>query len=579
MGDDPPVILDGKHLTLDTVARVARHPTQPVTLTPEAVDRVIRARAVVNHLLERNAVAYGITTGFGHFANVTISPHDAAQLQRNILMSHAVGTGPALPAAVVRAMILIRANTLAAGYSGVRLPTLQACLDLLNRNVVPVVPAQGSLGASGDLAPLAHLALVLIGEGEAWFNGECLPGGEALRRAGLSPVILAAKEGLALTNGTAGMCAIGSLTTVDAESLARVADIASALSLEALHGTSAAFDPRIHQARPHPRQIACADYLRQLLAGSQFLRDAAIGYRPEVPGDRFQAASPASPPATVPATDFSLPYTPPPPPLPQDAYTLRCIPQVHGAARDAIAYARWALEIELNSAVDNPLIFVDDEAGQATPSPAGDARQVGDLSYTVLSGGNFHGEPIAFAMDFLKIALTEIGNISERRLARLTDDASNLGTLPPFLIQHGGVNSGFMLVQYTAAALASENKVLAHPASVDTIPTSANTEDHVSNGMTAARQAQTILENVTTIVACELFAAAQGIDFRRQVLGKDARLGRGTGVAYQLIRERVPFLEQDAIMYPYIAAVRELIVSGELTQAVETALNLSGVNR
>jgi len=332
-------------------------------------------------------------------------------------------------------------------------------------------------------------------------------------------VTLEAKEGLALTNGTALMAAVGVLTTCQAENLACAADVAGCLSLEALHGTPRAFDARIHAARPHPRQVECAAFLRQLIAGSTFTR----------PDDPLNV---------------------------QDAYTLRCIPQVHGAVRDAILYARWVLSIELNSATDNPLIFFDEETGQAT----------------VLSGGNFHGEPLAIAMDYLALALTELGNISERRLTRLTDECSNRETLPAFLIKHGGLNSGFMMTQYTAAALASENKVLAHPASVDTIPTSANTEDHVSMGPAAALQARQIAANVERILALELFAAAQAIDFRREALGPEARLGQGTASAFGLIRQRVPFLDQDAVMYPHMEAVRELVASGELMRVVKDGL-------
>jgi len=517
------IVLDGEHLTLEDVVAVAYAPskgeTVQVILSEGARKKVRRAQRAVEEFVARGEIVYGVTTGFGAFKDRIIPPDQVQQLQRNILMSHAVGVGEPLDEAATRAMMLIRVNTLAKGHSGVREETLQLLLDMLNRGVHPVVPSQGSLGASGDLAPLAHVSLPLIGLGEAVYQGECLTGAEALARAGLSPVTLEAKEGLALTNGTAFMAAVGVLTTCQAENLACAADVAGCLSLEALHGTPRAFDARIHAARPHPRQVECAAFLRQLIAGSTFTR--------------------LDDPLNV-----------------QDAYTLRCIPQVHGAVRDAILYARWVLSIELNSATDNPLIFFDEETGQAT----------------VLSGGNFHGEPLAIAMDYLALALTELGNISERRLTRLTDECSNQETLPAFLIKHGGLNSGFMLTQYTAAALASENKVLAHPASVDTIPTSANTEDHVSMGPAAARQARQIAANVERILALELFAAAQAIDFRREALGPQARLGQGTAPAYQLIRQRVPFLDQDAVMYPYIEAVRELVASGELMRVVKSAL-------
>jgi histidine ammonia-lyase len=514
--------LNGESLTLEDVVNVAESWATPETMQVKiavgAQDKIERARRAVEEFTERGEIIYGVTTGFGAFKDRVISPEQAQVLQRNLLMSHATGVGDPLDEATVRAVMLIRANTLAKGYSGIRLETLEALLALINRGVHPVIPAQGSLGASGDLAPLAHMSLVLIGEGEAFYRGERLPGAAALRRAGLAPIELGAKEGLALINGTAVMAAIGALTTWQAERLSRLADIAGALSLEALHGMPQAFDQRIHAVRPHSHQVDCATHLRNLIEGSEYLC-------------------------------FDDPRHL------QDAYSLRCIPQVHGAVRAAISHARQVIEIELNSATDNPLIFFAED-GKAT----------------CLSGGNFHGEPVALAMDYLAIALAELGNISERRLARLLDEASNQGTLPAFLIKRGGLNSGFMMTQYTAAALASENKVLAHPASVDTIPSSANVEDHASMGCTAARQAREVLENTELILTMELFAAAQGIDFRREMLNGNPRLGKGTAVAYELIRQRVPFLEQDAIMYPYIEAVHQLVSSGELVQAVEKAL-------
>jgi histidine ammonia-lyase len=518
----PQVTIDGQGLTLDAVARVARDASVRVAVAPAASAAVRASRAAVEALLERGAVVYGITTGFGAFKDRRIGPEEAEALQRNILRSHAAGVGEPLSEAATRAMMLIRANTLAKGFSGVRPETLAALVALLNAGVHPIVPSQGSLGASGDLAPLAHMALVLIGEGEAFHAGERLPGAEALARAGLAPLTLTAKEGLALTNGTAMMGAVGGLATVAAENLVAVADIAGALSLEALEGSAQPFDARLHAARPHPRQIDCAAYIRRLLEGSEFLRPAG--------------GSPADP-ARV-----------------QDAYSLRCIPQVHGAVRDAVAYARWALEIELNSATDNPLVFWE-----------------GDES-VALSGGNFHGELMALAMDYLALALADLGNIAERRINRLVDERINDGLLPPFLTAHGGVNSGFMIAHVTAAALASENKTLAHPACVDTIPTSANVEDHVSMGATAARQAAEVLGNVEGILAIELFAAAQAIDFRRARAGRPLRLGRGTAPVYAAIRARVPFLEQDAAMTPHIEAVRGLVVEGELSRLAAEAL-------
>ncbi|MEW5957122.1 MAG: histidine ammonia-lyase [Chloroflexota bacterium] len=511
------IVLDGESLTLEQVLAVANgQPGAPEVVLDEAARaKVERAAQAVTEFLARGEVVYGVTTGFGAFKDRLIKPDEVELLQHNIIYSHAVGVGEPFDRPTSRAVMLIRANTLARGYSGIRPATLQFLLDLLNRGVHPLIPEQGSLGASGDLAPLAHMSLVLLGEGEAEYQGRRLAGAEALRQVSLSPVTLAAKEGLALTNGTAVMSAVGALETYRARRLSRIADIAGCLSLEALHGTPLAFDERLHRLRPYPRQLNCAAYLRALLANSDFTRHHD--------------------PTNV-----------------QDAYTLRCIPQVHGAVRDAIAYARWALEIELNSVTDNPLIFIDDETGETS----------------VLSGGNFHGEPIAIAMDYLSMAMTELGNISERRIMRLTDEASNAHVLPAFLTRHGGLHSGFMITQYTAAALATENKVLAHPASVDTIPTSANVEDHVSMGCTAARQTRQINDNVERILAIELMAAAQGIDFRKEELGQAARLGQGTQPAYNLIREHVPFLEKDAIMYPYIEAVRRLVAGGQLVTAV-----------
>lgn len=518
---DNTVLIDGSRLTIEEVIAVARAEPRMirVELSSEAGRRVDRAADAVARMLDEGRIAYGITTGFGAFKDRVIPRQQVEQLQRNILLSHSVGVGDAFDAAATRAIMLIRANTLARGYSGIRRKTLQLLLDLLNLGIHPVIPQQGSLGASGDLAPLAHMGLVLIGEGWAKIGDEISAGRDALERAGLDPVVLTAKEGLALTNGTSVMCALGVLETYRAERLSRVADIAGALSLEALHGTPEAFDERIHGLRPFPRQMECAAFLRRVLEGSGYVR-----WRD---------------PANV-----------------QDAYTLRCIPQVHGAARDAIAYARWAMEIELNSVTDNPLIFIDDTTGNVD----------------VISGGNFHGEPLAIAFDYLAIAVTELGNISERRIMRLCDEASNTHVLPPFLTTEGGLNSGFMLAQYTAAALATENKVLAHPASVDTIPTSANVEDHVSMGCTAALKLGRIVQNVERILAIELMAAAQGIDFRRRELSSSARLGRGTAPVYELIRDAIPFIERDVLMAPYIEAAYRLIVEDRIEAAAYTGL-------
>lgn len=504
------IILDGESLTFEQVIVVAySEPGEPkVLLADTAMAKVQKCSDAVKTLLDRGEIAYGITTGFGAFKDKIISREEVELLQRNIVVSHAVGVGDAFDIPTTRAIMLIRANTLARGFSGIRVETLQLIIDCLNQGVHPVIPEKGSLGASGDLAPLAHFACVLIGEGEADVGGEIVSGSEALRRTGLSPVTLAAKEGLALTNGTTVMTAVGVIETVRAQRLAETADVSGCLSLEALNGTVSAFDERIHDLRPHPRQMECAAHLRELLAESEFVRD-------------FD-------PTNV-----------------QDAYTLRCMPQVHGACRDAVLYAEWLLKLELNAVTDNPLIFVDEEQ-----------------NIDVISGGNFHGEPLALAFDYLKIALTELGNISERRIMRLTDEASNAHVLPPFLTEHGGLNSGFMIVQYTAAALCTENKILAHPASVDTIPSSANVEDHVSMGATAALKLRDIAENLETILSLELLCAAQAVDLRKKKLGENKQLGRGTRSVYSKIREVVPFIESDEYMKPHLDAallvVREL---------------------
>ncbi len=512
-----PLLISGDKLTVDDVVAVADG--RKVVLDEAVLPRVLLSRQAVEKFVADGDVVYGITTGFGRFKDKIIDADQTRDLQKNLVRSHAVGVGPDLDERIVRGMLLVRANTLALGYSGVRPEVIKLLIELLNQGVHPRVPAQGSLGASGDLAPLAHLTLVLIGEGEANYKGQRIPGGEALRKAGLQTLSLLAKEGLALLNGTTQMVATGALNVRRAINLAITADAAATMSLEALNGTSRAYDARVHAVRPHPRQIDCAAFLCKLLDGSQFLRG-----------------------------DDSLNV--------QDPYTLRCVPQVHGAVRDAIAYARWVINIELNAVNDNPIIFVDEESEKVD----------------VISAGNFHGEPVAIAMDYMKLALTELGNMSERRVARLVDADSNDGVLPMFLTENGGLESGFMMVQYTAAALAAENKVLCHPASADSIPSSANVEDHVSFGATAARQAEQILAHVETIVAIELLAAAQGIDFRRRMTGRpDARLGRGTSAAYHLVREVVPFIEHDETLAPRIEAVRKLVAGGIIKDAVEAA--------
>lgn len=507
------ILINGEDLTFEQVIAVAYGgPGEPsVVLSEKAKANVNRAAQAVQTLLDRGEIAYGITTGFGAFKDKIISPDESARLQRNIVLSHAVGVGKAFDTPTVRAIMLIRANTLARGFSGIRLETLELILEFLNRGVHPIIPEKGSLGASGDLAPLAHFACVLIGEGKAEFGGEILKGRDVLVKAGLSPVTLAAKEGLALTNGTTIMTAVGLLETWRAKRLADLADVAGALSLEALHGTVLAFDERIHALRPHPRQMDCAANMRRILEGSEFVR----GFDP----------------ANV-----------------QDAYTLRCIPQVHGACRDAVAYAEWLIGLELNAVTDNPLIFLSDDGEKIE----------------VISGGNFHGEPLALAFDYLTFALAEFGNISERRTMRLTDEASNAHVLPAFLTENGGLNSGFMIVQYTAAALCTENKVLSHPASVDTIPSSANVEDHVSMGATSALKLRQVAENVEQIISIELFCAAQGVDFRRRKLGADRSLGKGTREIYKMIRKVVPFIECDEYLKDHMDAVNRIVKTIDL---------------
>jgi histidine ammonia-lyase len=501
------IIIDGESLTFEEVVEVAYGlpGTPSVRLADTAKVKVNRASAAVDRLLERGEVAYGITTGFGALKDKIIPRDQVEKLQRNILISHAVGVGKPFDIPTVRATMLIRANTLARGFSGIRIETLELLISFLNHGIHPVIPEKGSLGASGDLAPLAHMALPLIGEGEVFYQDSRMSSAEALKVSGLEPIVLKAKEGLALTNGTTIMTAVGVVQTKNAQRLADLAEVSGCLALEALHGTDAAFDERIHALRPHPRQIKCAENLRAILQGSELVR------KPD--------------PANI-----------------QDAYTLRCMPQVYGAVRDAIDYVEWVMSNELNAVTDNPLIFFKD-----------------DGEPEIVSGGNFHGEPLALSMDYLALALTEIGNMSERRIMRLVDADSNGHILPAFLTEDGGLNSGFMIVQYTAAALASENKVLAHPASADTIPSSANVEDHVSMGVTSALKLCDVVENLANILSLELFCAAQGVDFRLKVLGKDKKLGKGTQPIYDAIRKEVPFVGEDTMMKPLMDRVLSIV--------------------
>ncbi|MGH2511620.1 MAG: histidine ammonia-lyase [Candidatus Limnocylindrales bacterium] len=513
-----PIVLTGATLTIADVEAVARHGA-PVELDPDARARVQEAREVIERLVADNQVVYGVTTGFGDLATTFIAPSDVARLQQNLLMSHAAGVGPAFPIEIVRAMLLLRANTLALGHSGCRPLIIERLVEMLALGIHPIVPEQGSVGASGDLAPLAHLGLPLIGRGEVEFHGQHLPALVALREAGLEPLVLEAKEGLALLNGTQMMSAIGALALADADRLARTASVAAALSVEALLGTDVAFAAEYQLARPHPGQVAVAAEMRHLLRDST-LQQSHHGHAHKV----------------------------------QDPYSLRCVPQVHGAVRDALDYLRGVLLIEVNSATDNPLVF---PAGGGT-DPAAIATGGG----LVISGGNFHGEPIALALDFAKLAIAELGSISERRTALLVDARLN-GGLPPFLAASSGVDSGLMILQYTAAALVSENKVLVHPATADSIPTSANQEDHVSMGSIAARHTRAVLEHVERVISIELIVAAQALDLRLGLL-PGTEPGTGVRAAHAAIRAVVPSLHGDREPGPDLAAALRLVRSGEL---------------
>ncbi len=520
------VRLDGCSLTLPDLAAIARHGAK-TCLDEDAAARMQASRDVVERCVDEQLVRYGITTGFGKFCNVVISKEDNSSLQKNLIMSHACGQGSPLPREVVRAMMVLRANALAVGNSGIRPRTVRHLIDMLNADVVPVVPEKGSLGASGDLAPLAHIALVLIGQGEAFYKGERMSGLKALALAGIHPIALEAKEGLALINGTQAMTAIGALAVFDALALYKSAMLASALTLQALHGIVDAFDQRIHELRRQSGQIACAAEMRRLI------EDSALTTRQ---GEQRV----------------------------QDAYVLRCIPQVHGASLDAIRYVQCIVENELNAVTDNPLIFPHPEAKPGSLAPTGDP---GDI----LSGGNFHGQPIALAMDFLGIACAELADISERRIERLVNPALSEG-LPAFLTTSGGLNSGFMIVQYVAAALVSENKVLAHPASVDSIPSSANQEDHVSMGTIAARKARSILENAQRVVAMELSAACQALDLRaiqKGIPAIEGLLSAKTVGAYKVVRSVVDRLDADRVMYPDLDALFTLVAQGSIAECWE----------
>lgn len=499
------VFIDGNKLTLEEFIKVTRE-GYVVELTNDAIIKVEKARDLVDKFVNENQIVYGITTGFGKFSDVSITGEETKTLQRNLIISHACGVGNPLDEDMVRGVMLLRANALAKGFSGIRLSTLKTLIEMINKKVHPIIPEKGSLGASGDLAPLSHMVLVMIGEGEAIHNGKRMSGKEAMENANIPIVELTSKEGLALINGTQVMTSIGALTIYDSIKLSKTADIAAALTVEALNGITDAYDPRVHNVRPHEGQINTGKNLLTLLNNSLM---------------------------TTGQGEIRV----------QDAYSLRCIPQVHGASKDCLKYVKEKVEIEMNSATDNPLIFLDEEE--------------------VISGGNFHGQPMAISFDFLAIGLAELANLSERRLERLVNPSLSNG-LPAFLVEKGGLNSGFMIVQYSAASLVSENKILAHPASVDSIPSSANQEDHVSMGTIAARKANEILGNVRKVLAMEVFAACQAIDLRGNI-----GLGKGTNIAYNIIRDNIKLIEDDRVMYIDINKCEEIIKSEIILNKVE----------
>ncbi|MGL5346039.1 MAG: histidine ammonia-lyase [Peptostreptococcaceae bacterium] len=506
------VFIDGNNLTIEDVVNVCRNNFE-VVLTNEAIEKVNTARALVDKLVEEEKISYGITTGFGKFSDIAINKEDTKQLQKNLIISHACGVGEPLSEDIVRSIMLLRVNALSKGYSGVRLETLQTLVEMINKGVHPIIPEKGSLGASGDLAPLSHMVLTMLGEGEAIYKGDRLESKVAMEKAGIKTLeYLSSKEGLALINGTQVMTSVGALTVYDSINLLKTADIAFSLTMEALNGITCAMDEKVHSVRPHKGQINTARNILNILDGSEMTTKQ---------GEQRV----------------------------QDAYSLRCTPQIHGASKDAIEYVKNKINIEINSATDNPIIFPEVEE--------------------IISGGNFHGQPMALSFDFLGIALAEIANISERRLEKLVNPALSHG-LPAFLVNKGGLNSGFMIVQYSAASLVSENKVLAHPASVDSIPSSANQEDHVSMGTIAARKAREIMENARKVLAMEILGAVQAIDLRGV-----KKLGIGTEAAYKVVREYTPFVDKDRVMYKDINIAEDIIVKNVLVEAVEKAMESS----
>lgn len=502
------IVLNGENLSLDLFIQGVRGKKQ-VMLSEEAEIKVMKARETVEKALKSKRIIYGLTTGFGALSGVVISREQTKQLQKNILMSHAAGVGDYLDEEIVKATMLLKINNLGKGHAGIKPETLKTLVEMFNKGVYPLIPEKGSVGASGDLAPLAHLALVSVGQGRAVFQGRELPGGEAMKDAGVHLVDLDAGEGLALINGTQVMTAIGALAVSGALNLLKTADIAAGMSLEVLLASNMELDKKIHDVRPHPGQIISADNLRRITQNSEIVSSHKDCSRV------------------------------------QDAYSIRCSPQVHGASVDATRYAKRVIEIEMNAATDNPLIFSDTDQ--------------------IISGGNFHGQPVALALDFLTIALSEIANISERRIERLVNP--QLSGLPAFLIKDAGLNSGFMIAQYTAAALVSENKVLSHPASVDSIPTSANKEDHVSMGTISARKCREVLKNAEQVISIELLCAAQALD-----LFTNLKAGVGTMEAYRLIRNHISHMETDRILSDDINTMYNLVHGGTIVNAVENKI-------
>ncbi len=508
--------LDGHTLSLPILAEIVQR-TRPVVLSPSARKRVGAARALVEQWVRTGETVYGVTTGFGEFSSVRIEPDHIEELQENLILSHAGGSGEPLPPEIVRAMMVLRINALAKGNSGVRPETIDLLVQMVNNDIIPVIPSQGSVGSSGDLVQLSHLVLAMIGRGKVWGpNGSVVSSASAFRNRRMRPVKLGAKEGLALVNGTQMMAAYGALAVHRSMELMRLADVVAAVSIEALRGSDTPFDARIHKLRPYRGQMDVAANIRKMMAGSE-IRESHRTNDPRV----------------------------------QDAYSLRCVPQVHGASRDAIDYVAKVMSVEINSANDNPLIFPDDRIH--------------------LEGGNFHGQPIALAMDFLAIALSELANISERRIERLVN--GTLSGLPRFLTEQGGLNSGLMIAQYTAASIVSENKVLCHPGSVDSIPTSANQEDHNSMGSISAQKAWRVLKNAQTVLGIELLCAAQGLDFAKALNGgRPMRAGKGVEAAHRHVRTRIPHLGRDRLLYNDIQESLRLVLNGNVLEAVESKI-------